>query len=57
MLVDSLEERLSGRLPLGRIGEPHDVAGVIAFLVSRDAEWMTGTTIVVDGGNEVMGMF
>jgi len=32
------------------IGEPADVAGTVAFLVSRDARWITGTTIVVDGG-------
>lgn len=57
MLVDSLEDQLSKRLPLGRIGEPDDVAGVIAFLLSPDSRWITGTTIVVDGGNEVMGMF
>ncbi|MCL5974038.1 MULTISPECIES: SDR family oxidoreductase [Ferrimicrobium] len=57
MLVDSLEDRLSERLPLGRIGEPDDVARAIAFLLSSDAAWMTGSTIVIDGGNEVMGMF
>jgi NAD(P)-dependent dehydrogenase (short-subunit alcohol dehydrogenase family) len=57
MLVDSLEGQLSQRLPLGRIGEPDDVAGVISFLLSSDAKWMTGTTVVIDGGNEVMGMF
>lgn len=32
------------------IGKPDDVADVIAFLVSSDARWMTGTTLVVDGG-------
>jgi NAD(P)-dependent dehydrogenase (short-subunit alcohol dehydrogenase family) len=32
------------------IGEPEDVAGVVAFLLSDDARWITGTTVVVDGG-------
>ena len=35
--------------PLG-IGEPEDIAGPVAFLLSKDARWITGTTIVVDGG-------
>ncbi|GGN10988.1 SDR family NAD(P)-dependent oxidoreductase [Streptomyces fuscichromogenes] len=36
--------------PLGRIGEPEDVAAAVAFLASRDAAWITGTTLRVDGG-------
>jgi NAD(P)-dependent dehydrogenase (short-subunit alcohol dehydrogenase family) len=36
--------------PLGEAGEPRDVAGVAAFLASPDARWITGATIVVDGG-------
>ncbi|MBV2357171.1 SDR family oxidoreductase [Streptomyces sp. J2-1] len=36
--------------PLGRIGEPEDVAAAVAFLASGDAAWITGTTLVVDGG-------
>jgi NAD(P)-dependent dehydrogenase (short-subunit alcohol dehydrogenase family) len=36
--------------PLGRVGEPDDVAAAVAFLASRDAAWITGTTLVVDGG-------
>jgi NAD(P)-dependent dehydrogenase (short-subunit alcohol dehydrogenase family) len=32
------------------IGEPEDIAGTVAFLVSEDSRWITGTTIVVDGG-------
>lgn len=36
--------------PLGRIGEPEDVAGLAAFLISRDASWITGQVIAVDGG-------
>ncbi|MGE4405001.1 SDR family NAD(P)-dependent oxidoreductase [Pseudomonas sp.] len=37
-------------IPAGRLGRPHDVAGVVAFLASADAEYITGTTLVVDGG-------
>lgn len=36
--------------PLGRVGEPDDIAAAVAFLASRDASWITGTTLHVDGG-------
>jgi NAD(P)-dependent dehydrogenase (short-subunit alcohol dehydrogenase family) len=36
--------------PLGRIGEPADIAAAIAFLASDDASWITGVTLPVDGG-------
>ncbi|NGN69378.1 SDR family oxidoreductase, partial [Streptomyces sp. A7024] len=36
--------------PLGRIGEPDDVAAAVAFLASADAAWITGVTLPVDGG-------
>lgn len=36
--------------PLGRMGKPHEVAGVIAFLASEDAIYINGASIVVDGG-------
>ncbi|MFC7898321.1 SDR family NAD(P)-dependent oxidoreductase [Streptomyces sp. NPDC057381] len=39
-----------GLYPLGRVGEPEDIAAAVAFLASRDASWITGTTLVVDGG-------
>jgi NAD(P)-dependent dehydrogenase (short-subunit alcohol dehydrogenase family) len=43
---------LRGReYPLGRIGEPSDVAEMIAYLVSPRAEWITGVVIPVDGGS------
>ncbi|MEU6380655.1 SDR family NAD(P)-dependent oxidoreductase [Streptomyces sp. NPDC046909] len=36
--------------PLGRVGEPEDIAAAILFLASRDASWITGATLPVDGG-------
>jgi glucose 1-dehydrogenase len=41
---------LLGNIPLGRLGQVNDVGGVAAFLASSDADYITGTTIVVDGG-------
>ncbi|GAA4351965.1 SDR family oxidoreductase [Variovorax defluvii] len=41
---------LLARIPLNRLGEPGDVAGVAAFLAADGARYITGTTIVVDGG-------
>jgi NAD(P)-dependent dehydrogenase (short-subunit alcohol dehydrogenase family) len=41
--------------PLGRIGEPQDIAGAAVFLASRAGNFMTGQTLVIDGGSTVMG--
>jgi NAD(P)-dependent dehydrogenase (short-subunit alcohol dehydrogenase family) len=38
------------RIPLGRIGQPEDIAGVVAFLLSSDAAYMTGQSVAVNGG-------
>jgi glucose 1-dehydrogenase len=45
-----LLDPLLANIPLKRLGQPSDVAGVVAFLASSDADYITGTTIVVDGG-------
>jgi glucose 1-dehydrogenase len=45
-----LLEPLLANIPLHRVGQPSDVAGVTAFLASSDADYVTGATIVVDGG-------
>jgi glucose 1-dehydrogenase len=41
---------LLDNIPLNRLGKTTDVAGVVAFLASKDADYITGTTIFVDGG-------
>jgi glucose 1-dehydrogenase len=41
---------LLSNIPLGRLGKPGDVAGAVAFLASSDADYITGTTIFIDGG-------
>jgi 3-oxoacyl-[acyl-carrier protein] reductase len=43
-------EALVAQTPLGRLGEPEDVADVVGFLVSDAARWVTGQSITVDGG-------
>lgn len=43
-------DRLASKYPLERIGEPEDVAAAVAFLASAEASWITGQTLVVDGG-------
>jgi NAD(P)-dependent dehydrogenase (short-subunit alcohol dehydrogenase family) len=45
------ERRSSFATPLRRLGEPDDIAGAAVFLASRAGAWMTGQTIVVDGGS------
>ena len=43
-------QALLANIPLGRLGSPDDVAGLVAFLVSDDAAYVTGSTFVIDGG-------
>ena len=48
----TLEERtrISARIPLGRFAEPEEIAKTVLFLASKRASYMTGQTLVADGG-------
>ena len=47
---DQLQEQFVSRTPLGRVGQPRDIANVVSFLASDDAGWITGQVIPVAGG-------
>jgi NAD(P)-dependent dehydrogenase (short-subunit alcohol dehydrogenase family) len=48
--LDRLETRAREKVPLGRAGTPGEIADVVLFLASADADYITGQTLVVDGG-------
>jgi NAD(P)-dependent dehydrogenase (short-subunit alcohol dehydrogenase family) len=54
-LYEGREEQVAATYPLQRLGVPEDVAGAVAFLCSRDAAWITGQTLVIDGGVTLTG--
>ena len=49
-LNDAQKTKLAEQIPLGRIGQPEDIAGAVVYLASDDAAWVTGATLHVNGG-------
>ena len=54
-LYEGREEAAAAAYPLKRLGVPDDIAGAVAFLLSDDAGWITGQTLVIDGGVLLQG--
>lgn len=52
-LYEGREEEVARAYPLARLGEPEDIAGPVAFLLSDDAAWITGQAITIDGGSSI----
>ena len=50
VLVANFGDRLAASMPLGRLGDPQDIANLATFLASDLASWITGETYVIDGG-------
>jgi 3-oxoacyl-[acyl-carrier protein] reductase len=49
-LNDAAKEKLIKQIPLGRIGNPDDIAHMVLYLASEEAGYITGQTMTVDGG-------
>ena len=54
-LYEGREEAVAAAYPLRRLGEPEDIGAIVAFLLSDEASWITGQTVVVDGGVTLTG--
>lgn len=54
-LYEGREEQVAAAYPMRRLGVPEDVAGAVAFLLSDAASWITGQTLVIDGGVTAAG--
>lgn len=55
MVPDDVYERELAAVPLGRLGDPHDIAAAVAFLASDSASFITGQTLAVNGGALIIG--
>ena len=55
VLYEGREDEVASAYPMKRLGVPADIAGAVAFLLSDEAGWITGQTLVLDGGVTLVG--
>ena len=48
--MEEIEKEITDKIPLGRMGNPEELANLIVFLASERASYMTGSVVQVDGG-------
>jgi NAD(P)-dependent dehydrogenase (short-subunit alcohol dehydrogenase family) len=56
-MKEMLEQQLASGQPIPRAGRPEDIAGMVLYLASDDAEWVTGQAMIVDGGLTIGAQF
>jgi NAD(P)-dependent dehydrogenase (short-subunit alcohol dehydrogenase family) len=56
-LPEAIKADFLSVIPLNRLGQPHDIAGIAKFLIGPDAGWLTGQVISVDGGQTLVRAF
>jgi 3-oxoacyl-[acyl-carrier protein] reductase len=50
VLSEEIRQNILKNVPLGKLGEPEDIAGAVAYLASAEAKYITGQVLTVDGG-------
>jgi 3-oxoacyl-[acyl-carrier protein] reductase len=50
VLSDEVRQAILGKIPLGKLGQPDDIAAAVAYLASAEARYITGQVLAVDGG-------
>jgi 3-oxoacyl-[acyl-carrier protein] reductase len=50
IIGSDFEQQMVARTPLGRLGQPEDIAPIAVFLASEDSGWLTGETLVASDG-------
>jgi acetoacetyl-CoA reductase len=51
--LEVMQSKILPQIPVGRLGEPDEVAGLVAFLVSEEAAFMTGANLAINGGQHM----